>query len=61
MVIENKLNNKNDKEQFNALKQGFYEIIPQYVNILLDDIDLKVNQLIFNKIFYFIKYRIIIK
>jgi len=61
LVIENKLNNKNDKEQFNALKQGFYEIIPQYVNILLDDIDLKVNQLIFNKIFYFIKYRIIIK
>jgi len=56
LVIENKLNNKNDKEQFNALKQGFYEIIPQYVNILLDDIDLKVNQLIFNKIFYFIKY-----
>jgi len=43
LVIENKLNNKNDKEQFNALKQGFYEIIPQYVNILLDDIDLKVN------------------
>ena len=56
MVIENKLNNKNDKEQFNALKKGFYDIIPQYVNLLLDDIDLKVNQSMFNKICYFIKY-----
>ncbi len=42
MVIENKLNNTNDNEQFNALKQGFYEIIPQNINTILDDIDLKV-------------------
>ena len=47
MVIKNKLNNKYDKEQFNALKEGFYEIIPQKINLLLDDIDLKVNLLIY--------------
>ena len=48
MVIENKLNNTNDNEQLNALKQGFYEIIPQDINLLLDDVDLKVIKLIFN-------------
>ncbi len=42
MIIENKLNNTNDNEQLNALKQGFYEIIPQNINTILDDIDLKV-------------------
>jgi len=48
LVIENKLNNTNDNEQLNALKQGFYEIIPQDINLLLDDVDLKVIKLIFN-------------
>ena len=43
MVIKNKLNNANDKEQLEALKQGFYEIIPQSINSLLDEVDLKVN------------------
>jgi len=43
LVIENKLNNTDDKEQFNALKQGFYEIIPQNINSIFDEIDLKVN------------------
>ena len=47
MVIENKLYNTNDKDQLNALKQGFYEIIPQSINSILDEIDLKVN-LVFN-------------
>jgi len=36
-----------DKEQLNALKEGFYEIIPQSINSILDEIDLKVN-LVFN-------------
>ena len=43
MVIENKINSKNDKEQLDALKQGFYEIIPQNINSLLDETDLKVS------------------
>ncbi len=43
MVIKNKLFNTNDNEQLNALKQGFYEIIPQSINTILDDVDLKVN------------------
>ena len=41
MVIKYKLNS--DKEQFNALKQGFYEIIPEKINTILDEVDLKVN------------------
>ena len=45
MVIENKLNNTNENEQLNALKQGFYEIIPQNISSILDEIDLKVNKL----------------
>jgi len=47
LVIENKLSNTNDKKQLNALKHGFYEIIPQNINTILDDIDLKVNYIIF--------------
>ena len=42
MVVENKFKNSDDKEQLNALKQGFYETIPQNINFLLDEIDLKV-------------------
>jgi len=41
LVIENKLNNPNDKEQLDALKQGFYEIVPLNINSILDEIDLK--------------------
>ena len=47
MVIENKLNNTYDKKQLDALKKGFYEIIPPSINSILDEIDLKVS-LIFN-------------
>ena len=43
LVIENKLNNTNDKEQLEALKQGFYEIIPHSINSLIGEIDFKVN------------------
>jgi len=46
LVIENKLNNTNDKEQLDALKQGFYEIIPLNINSILDEIDLKVYLII---------------
>jgi len=42
-MIQNKLNGSNDKNQFDALKQGFYDIIPQNINSILDEIDLKVN------------------
>jgi len=41
LLIEYKLNNTEDKEQLNALKQGFYEILPQNINSLIDEIDLK--------------------
>jgi len=37
------LNNTKEKEQLNALKQRFYEIIPLNINSILDEIDLKVN------------------
>jgi len=43
LVTEYILNNTNDNEQLNALKQGLYEILPQSINKILDDIDLKVN------------------
>ncbi len=42
LIIEYKLKNTNDNEQLNALKQGFYDIIPENINTILDDIDLKV-------------------
>jgi len=43
LVVENKFNNSDDKEQLDALKQGFYEIIPQnIINLIQDEIDLKV-------------------
>jgi len=42
LVIKNKFNNTNDKEQLDALKLGFYEIIPKRINCLIDEIDLKV-------------------
>jgi len=41
LIVEEKLKNTNDKEQLDALKQGFYEIIPQNINLILDEIDLK--------------------
>jgi len=41
LVIENKLNNADVKDQLEALKQGFYEIIPQNIDIIMDEIDLK--------------------
>jgi len=41
LIIKNKLVNTNDSEQLNALKQGFYEIIPESINLFLDEIDLK--------------------
>ncbi len=42
-MVKYKLNNTSDKEQFNALKQGFYEIIPLRINSVINEIDLKVN------------------
>jgi len=41
LVVQYKINNTNDKEQFNALKRGFYEIIPHDINSILNEIDLK--------------------
>jgi len=43
LVIKSIFDNANDKEKLNALKKGFYEIIPESINSLLDEIDLKVN------------------
>ncbi len=33
----------NDKEQFKAFKKGFYEIIPENIKKIFDEVDLKVN------------------
>eukprot|EP00833_Pecoramyces_ruminatium_P010907 jgi/Orpsp1_1/1184939/evm.model.c7180000091664.1 len=41
LIAKNKLNDTNDKEQMEALKQGFYEIIPNNINLLLNEVDLK--------------------
>ena len=57
MIFENKLNNTNDNEQLNALKQGFYEIIPQEINTILDDVDLKVYWINFYWNFWNLKYK----
>lgn len=45
-----KLYNRDDIEQFNAIKKGFYEIIPEEINTYLNEVDLKV---IFNNILNF--------
>jgi len=49
LVLEHKLNNTNDKEQLEALKEGFYEIIPQNINKIFNEFDLKVLK---KKLFY---------
>jgi len=49
LVLEHKLNNSNDKEQLEALKEGFYEIIPQNINKIFNEFDLKVLK---KKLFY---------
>eukprot|EP00833_Pecoramyces_ruminatium_P010392 jgi/Orpsp1_1/1184424/evm.model.c7180000089453.1 len=41
LITKNKLSHQNDSEQLEALQQGFYEIIPDNINILIDEIDLK--------------------
>jgi len=41
LVIEYKLNDTNDKEQLEALKEGFYEIIPKDINETFNELDLK--------------------
>ena len=57
MVFENKLKNTNDNEQLNALKQRFYEIIPQEINTILDDVDLKVYWINFYWNYWNLKYK----
>ncbi|OUM69484.1 hypothetical protein PIROE2DRAFT_2575, partial [Piromyces sp. E2] len=42
LVINYKLNNTNDQEQFEAIKQGFYEILPKNISSLINEFDLKV-------------------
>jgi len=42
LVIKYKLNNTSDKEQLNAIKHGFYEIIPKDINRTFNELDLKV-------------------
>jgi len=42
-MIKYKLNNSNDKEQFEAIKEGFYEIIPMNLKTIIDEFDLKVK------------------
>eukprot|EP00833_Pecoramyces_ruminatium_P010345 jgi/Orpsp1_1/1184377/evm.model.c7180000089266.1 len=39
--IKYKYNNLNEKDQLNALKQGFYEIIPENINTIFNEFDLK--------------------
>jgi len=41
LIIKSKLNNGNDEEQFNSLKEGFYEIVPKNINTFYDENDLK--------------------
>jgi len=41
LVTKYKLNNTNDKEQLEALKQGLYEIIPKNINETFNELDLK--------------------
>ena len=42
MVLKYKFNNDKDEEQFNALKEGFFEIIPHEICDILNEFDLKV-------------------
>ncbi|ORX83122.1 hypothetical protein BCR32DRAFT_243608 [Anaeromyces robustus] len=41
LILLYKLNNTNDKEQFEVLKEGFYEIMPIKINKILNEFDLK--------------------
>jgi len=44
LVVKHKLNNTGDENQFKALKEGFYEIIPKEINTIINEIDLKVRK-----------------
>ena len=59
MVFKNKLKYTNDNEQLNSLKQGFYEIIPQEIDTILDDVDLKVYWINFYLNYWNLKYEYI--
>jgi hypothetical protein len=41
LVLKYKFNNDKDEEQFNALKEGFFEIIPHEICDILNEFDLK--------------------
>jgi len=41
LISKYKLCNTNDEKQFNAIKEGFYEIIPYQIGDILNDLDLK--------------------
>jgi len=41
LVAKHKLCNTNDEKQFNAIKEGFYEIIPYKITEFLNELDLK--------------------
>ncbi|ORX64502.1 HECT-domain-containing protein [Anaeromyces robustus] len=41
LLVKYKLNNLNDKEQFEAIKEGFYEIIPKNIKSIINEFDLK--------------------
>jgi len=41
LVMQHKLHNANDEKKFEAIKEGFYEIIPKNINSIFDEYDLK--------------------
>jgi len=41
LIVKNKLSNTNDREQMNYLKQGFYEIIPESITSIFNEVDFK--------------------
>jgi len=56
LIVKNKLNKADDKEQLNALKQGFYEILPHNINSFLDGTDLKVNYFLISILIMYLIY-----
>ena len=58
LIVKYKLNNTNDERQFDAIKYGFYEIVPRNLNSIFSELDLKV--IIFTIIVLYYQYTYIL-
>jgi len=46
LIVKNRLIETSDREQMDAIKEGFYEIIPYKISSIFNEVDLKVHILV---------------